>query len=575
MTSHARLPHGGKILVDALVTHGVDTAFCVPGESYLAVLDALFDVRDSVNLLVCRQEGGAAFMAEAYGKLTGRPGICFVTRGPGATNASIGVHTAQQDSSPMILFIGQVGGDVVEREAFQEVDYRRMFGSMAKWVAQIDRAERIPEMVSHAFHVAVSGRPGPVVLALPEDMLMTRVQAPPARRYMRVAASPGTRDMAAVRDLLQMARRPMLLLGGGDWTKEACANIQRFAERNRLPVACTFRRQDLIDNLHEQYAGEVGIGIAPRLKARIEQADLILCVGARLGEQTTTGYTLFDVPRLKQRFVHVHPGASELGRVYQADVMINAGMPEFAEAAALLGPAESDAWADWTREAHAEYLENAHPVEVPGPVNPSAIVAWLAKRVPRDTIVTNGAGNFSSWAHRFYPYGGYRTQLGPTNGAMGYGVPAAVAAKAAYPERMVIAFSGDGDYMMTGQELATAVQYGLPIIVILVNNGMYGTIRMHQEREFPERTHGTMLSNPDFAALARAYGAHGETVTATTEFPEAFERAVASNKPAIIELQIDPDVITTRTTLSTIRNKALEAQLAAAAAAALDDTRDR
>ncbi|MBI1396016.1 MAG: thiamine pyrophosphate-binding protein [Betaproteobacteria bacterium] len=569
MTQDSRLPHGGKILVDALLTHGVDTAFCVPGESYLAVLDALFDVRERLNLLVCRQEGGASFMAEAYGKLTGRPGICFVTRGPGASNATIGVHTAQQDSSPMILFVGQVGGDVAEREAFQEVDYRRMFGSMTKWVAQIDRAERIPEMVSHAFHVAVSGRPGPVVLALPEDMLMTRVQAPATKRYARVAASPGSRDMATVREMLQTSERPLLILGGGDWSADACANIRRFAERNLLPVACTFRRQDLFDNLHPQYAGEVGIGIAPGLKARLDAADLVICVGARLGEQTSGGYTLFDVPRLKQRFIHVHPGAEELGRVYQADLLVNSGMPEFAEAAALLGPADSDPWASWTREAHEEYLENAHPVEVPGPVNPSAIVAWLAKNLPRDTIVTNGAGNFSGWAHRFYPYGGYRTQLGPTNGAMGYGVPAAVAAKAVHPDRTVVAFSGDGDYMMNGQELATAVQYGLPIVVILVNNGMFGTIRMHQEREFPERTHGTMLQNPDFAALARAYGAHGETVTATADFPGAFERAVASGKPAIIELQIDPDVITTRTTLSSIRNKAVQQHLAKAASDAL------
>ena len=568
MTAQDELPHGGKILVDALVTHGVDTAFCVPGESYLAVLDALHDVRDRIQLLVCRQEGGASFMAEAYGKLTNRPGICFVTRGPGATNASIGVHTAQQDSSPMILFVGQIGGDVVEREAFQEVDYRRMFGSMCKWVAQIDRAEHIPEMVSHAFHVAVSGRPGPVVLALPEDMLTSRVQAPQAERYQRVAANPGMRDMAMVRHLLQMCRRPFLILGGGGWTKEACANIQRFAERNRVPVACTFRRQDLFDNKHEQYAGEIGVGMSPALQRRLGEADLILCVGGRLGEMTTGGYTLFGVPRLNQRLVHVHPGADELGRVYQAELLINAGMPEFAEAAAVLGPAEWENWAEWTMAANQDYRDNAAPVEVPGPVNPSAIVAWLAEKLPRDAIVTNGAGNFSGWAHRFYPYGPFRTQLGPTNGAMGYGVPAAVAAKAVHPDRPVICFSGDGDYMMTGQELATAVQYKLPIIILLVNNGMYGTIRMHQEREYPERVHGTALSNPDFAALARAYGAHGETVRTTGEFPAAYERAVASGKPAILELQIDPDVITTRTTLSSIRTKSLKARAEAVAAVA-------
>ncbi len=563
MTQDRTLPHGGKILVDQLVTHGVDRAFCVPGESYLSVLDALFDVRDSIELHVCRQEGGAAYMAEAYGKLTNRPGICFVTRGPGASNAAIGVHTAQQDSTPMILFIGQVGSDVVEREAFQEVDYRRMFGSMAKWVASIDRADRIPEMVSHAFHTAVSGRPGPVVLALPEDMLMTRLQAPVVNRYARVAASPAMRDMAMVRHLLQMCRRPLMILGGGGWTKEACSNIQRFAERNRLPVACSFRRQDLFDNLHPQYAGDIGVGLAPSLRKRLDEADLILCVGARLGEMTTGGYGLFGVPRLQQRLVHVHPGAEELGKVYQAELLINSGMPEFAEAAASLGPAEWENWEEWTAKAHQDYLDNAHPVEVPGPVNPSAIMAWLAQKLPRDTIVTNGAGNFSSWAHRFYPYGGFRTQLGPTNGAMGYGVPAAVAAKAVHPDRTVIAMTGDGDFMMNGQELATAVQYNLPIIVLLINNGMYGTIRMHQEREFPERTHGTMLDNPDFPALARAYGAHGELVTTTAEFPAAFERAQVSGKPAIIELRIDPEVITTRTTLSAIREKAQRDQVAA------------
>ncbi len=567
MTPDRSLPHGGKILVDALVTHGVDRAFCVPGESYLAVLDALFDVRETLTLHVCRQEGGAAFMAEAYGKLTNRPGICFVTRGPGASNAAIGVHTAQQDSTPMILFIGQVGSDVVEREAFQEIDYRRMFGSIAKWVAQIDRADRIPEMVSHAFHLATSGRPGPVVLALPEDMLMTRVRAPVLNRYARVAASPSMRDMAMVRHLLQMCRRPMLILGGGGWTREACANIQRFAERNRLPVACTFRRQDLMDNLHPQYAGDIGVGLPPSLRKRLDEADLILCVGGRLGEMTTGGYGLFNVPRMNQRFVHVHPGAEELGRVYQAELLINSGMPEFAEAAASLGPAEWENWEEWTAQAHQDYLDNAHPVEVPGPVNPSAIVSWMAQKLPRDTIVTNGAGNFSSWAHRFYPYGGFRTQLGPTNGAMGYGVPAAVAAKAVHPERVVVAFTGDGDFMMNGQELATAVQYDLPIIVILINNGMYGTIRMHQEREFPERTHGTMLANPDFPALARAYGCHGELVTATADFPAAFERAQASGKPALIELQIDPDVITTRTTLSAIREKSMREQVEAVLAA--------
>ena len=557
MTSDNGLPHAGKILVDSLLTHGVDTAFCVPGESYLAVLDALHDVQDRISLYVCRQDGGASFMAEAYGKLTDRPGICFVTRGPGATNASIGVHTAQQDSTPMILFVGQVGSDVVEREGFQEVDYRRMFGNIAKWVAQIDRPDRIHELVSHAFHVAMSGRPGPVVLSLPEDMLTARLAPMQTKPYQRVAANPGARDLAVMRQMLQDAQRPMVILGGGGWNAEACANIRRFAERNGLPVTCTFRRQDLFDNLHAQYAGEIGVGISPKLQKRLQESDLILCVGARLGEMTTNGYALFNVPRLKQNFVHVHPGAEELGRVYQADLLINSGMREFAEAAAALEPVDGSRWSEWTASARRDHVENSSPVEVPGPLNPSRMVEWIAKTLPRDTIVTNGAGNFSSWAHRFYPYGPWRTQLGPTNGAMGYGVPAAVAAKAVHPDRNVLCFTGDGDFMMNGQEFATAVQYGLPIIVLLFNNAMYGTIRMHQEREYPARVHGTSLTNPDFAALARAYGGHGETVRTTEEFPAAFERARASGKPAILDILLDPDVITTRATLGAIRNKAI------------------
>ncbi|MEO8038181.1 MAG: thiamine pyrophosphate-binding protein [Betaproteobacteria bacterium] len=562
MTTTALAARGGKILVDALVTHGVDRAFCVPGESYLAVLDALYDVRDHLELIVCRQEGGAAFMAEAYGKLTGKPGICFVTRGPGASNASIGVHTAQQDSTPMILFVGQVGGDVVEREAFQEIDYRRMFGPMTKWVAQIDRTERIPEMVSHAFHLAMSGRPGPVVLALPEDMLMNEVVAPSAVAFQRVAANPASRDMAQLRNMLISSVKPLLILGGGGWTAEACRHIQRFAERNNLPVACSFRRQDLFDNRHELYVGDIGIGIAPALQQRVRQADLLIVAGARLGEMTSGGYALFGVPRLDQRLVHVHPGAEELGRVYQADLLINSGMPEFAEWTAILGPVETQNWEAWTQSAHQDYLQNRAPVAVPGTLNMSEVVTWLSQTLPHDAIITNGAGNFSGWVQRFYQYGGFRTQLAPTNGAMGYGVPAAIAAKATYPERVVIAFSGDGDFMMNGQELATAVQYDLPVIIFVVNNGMYGTIRMHQERDFPARVHGTTLRNPDFAALARAYGAHGETVATNADFIPAFERAVASGKPAIIELRIDPDVITTRTTLTAIRAKALEASQA-------------
>jgi len=553
------LRNGGQILVDCLQTHAADTVFCVPGESYLAVLDALYDARERIRLIVCRQEGGAAFMTEAYGKLTGKPGICMVTRGPGATNASIGVHTAYQDSSPMILFIGQVGGDVVEREAFQEVDFRRMFGQMTKWVAQIDRAERIPEYLSHAFHVAVSGRPGPVVLSLPEDMLTAQAVAVPSRPYQRVKAHPGAGDMTRLDQLLRAAERPLAILGGGDWNATACDAIRRFVEAYNLPAASSFRRQDLLDNRHPNYVGEVGIAISAELRKHVNNADLHLVIGARLGEMTTGGYTLIEVPQPRQTMVHVHPGSEELGRVYEADLMINAGMQEFAAAAAQLPGVAAPPWADWTRAARNDYLKTIEPVAMPGALNLSEVVVWLRNRLPAGSIITNGAGNFSGWAQRFYQYTGFRTQLGPTNGAMGYGVPAAVAAKLVHPDRAVVCFSGDGDFLMNGQELATAVQYRAPVVFIVVNNGMYGTIRMHQEREYPARVHGTALQNPDFAALARAYGGYGETVERTEEFAPAFERAAAAGVPAILELRIDPDAITTRTTLSAIREQAIRA----------------
>ena len=559
MNNNAPLKTGGEILVDHLKTQGVDLAFCVPGESYLPVLDALYDARDQIRLVVCRQEGGAAFMAEAYGKLTARPGICFVTRGPGATNASIGVHTAFQDSSPLILFVGQVGGDVVEREAFQEVDYRRMFGQMAKWVAQIDRAERIPEYLSHAFHVAVSGRAGPVVLALPEDVLAQRARAPAARPYSRLKAHPGASDLGKLAGLLTQARQPLLILGGGDWNAQACNDIRAFVEAWNLPAACSFRRQDLLDNRHDNYVGEIGIATGAELKKRVNEADLVLAIGPRLGEMTTGGYTLFDVPRPRQRFVHVHPGVEELGRVYQADLMVNAGMAEFAAAASANRPSRAPAWGQWTATLRTEYLHTIDPVKAPGQLNMSEVVAWLRSRLPPGSIITNGAGNFSGWVQRFYQYTGFRTQLGPTNGAMGYGVPAAVAAKLVHPDRQVLCFSGDGDFLMTGQELATAVQYRLPVMFIVVNNGMYGTIRMHQERDYPARVYGTTLQNPDFSQLARAYGAFGEVVERTEDFAPAFERAIASGGPALLELRIDPDAITTRTTLTSIRAQALRA----------------
>ena len=549
---------GGRLLVEALKVHGVDLAFSVPGESFLEVLDALHDARDEIRLVTCRQEGGAAYMAEAYGKLTGRPGICFVTRGPGATNAAIGVHTAFQDSSPLILFIGQVGNNFVERDAFQEIDYRRMYGPLTKWVAQIDRAERVPEYVSRAFHTAVSGRPGPVALALPEDMLVETAAVAGTGPYKRVAAHPGEAELKTLREMLAQAKRPLVILGGGGWDAQACGDIRAFAEASGLPVATAFRRQDLYDNRLPGFVGDVGIGINPALADRVRGSDLLLAIGARLDEITTEGYSLINVPRPKQKFVHVHAGAEELGRVYEPDLPIHSGMPEFARAARRLAPVDSTAWKAWTKAARADYEAWLVPGPMPGTLDLGQAVAYLRKRLPPETIVTNGAGNFAGWVHRYYQYTGYRTELAPVSGSMGYGVPSAIAAKLVHPDRSVVSFTGDGDFLMTGQELATAMQYGLSIIFIVVNNGMYGTIRMHQEREHPGRVSGTELKNPDFAALARAYGLHGEIVEKTADFEPAFERAWKAKTASLIELRIDPDAITTRTTLSAIRAAALK-----------------
>ncbi len=553
---------GGQLLVDALQVHGADTAFCVPGESYLAVLDALYDAREAIKLIVCRQEGGAANMAEAYGKLTGKPGICMVTRGPGASNAAIGVHTAYQDSTPMILLIGQVGSDFVEREAFQEVDFRRMYGQMAKWVASIDRVERVPEFLSHAFHCAMSGRKGPVVLALPEDMLTQTAVAADTDPYHEVVAHPGAGDIARLRAMLAQAQRPLVILGGSGWNANACADLRRFIEANGLPVGCAFRFQDLFDNTHANYAGDIGIGINPKLAQRVRDADLLLVIGARLGEMTTGGYTLLSVPRPAQKLIHVHAGAEELGRVYQGDLLINSGMPQIAAALAAMAPVEAGAWRESTAAAHADYLEWTSRRTMPGKLQLWDIVDFLKQRLPVDAILANGAGNYSGWLHRFYPHRMFRTQLAPTSGAMGYGVPAAVAAKIVQPQRTVISWNGDGCFLMCGQELATAAQYGAKVIFIVVNNGMYGTIRMHQEREYPARVYGTALANPDFVQLARAYGAHGELVEETSQFAAAFERALdateASDKPALIELRIDPQAITPNTTLDALRQQALK-----------------
>src|SRR5574343_209018 len=554
---------GGQILVDALKIHGVDTAFGVPGDSYLAVLDALVD--SNIRFITNRQEGGAAFMAEAYGKMTGKPGICFVTRGPGATNASIGVHTAYQDSTPMILFIGQVGNDFIDREAFQEIDYRRMYGQMAKWVAQIDRADRVPEYIARAFQIATSGRPGPVVLALPEDMLTSMASVADTRCYQPVQASPAASQIEQLRSLLAGAKKPLVLLGGGGLTPAACADLQRFAEANHLPVACAFRFQDLLDNAHPNYVGDVGIGINPKLAARVREADVLIAIGPRLGEMTTGGYSLIEAPVPRQQLVHVHADTKELGSVYQAQLMINSGMPQIASMLAAMAPVDSSAWRDSGAAAKADLAawQQQPPSFQDGkaPLDLWQLVQQLDQLTPANTIITNGAGNYATWAHRYFRYGGFRTQLAPTSGAMGYSVPSGVAAKIIAPERTVVTFAGDGEFLMNGQELATAAQYQAGVVIIVFNNGMFGTIRMHQELHYPGRVSGTQLHNPDFAALAAAYGGHGEVVETTAAFAPALERSLAfarsQNLPAVIELRYDGNLITPGATLETIRSNAL------------------
>jgi acetolactate synthase I/II/III large subunit len=550
------LQTGGQLVVRALLTHGTRTVYCVPGESYLPVLDALYEARDQIRLVVCRQEGGAANMAEAFGKLTGEPGICMVTRGPGASNAAIGLHTAYQDSTPMILLIGQVGSDFVEREAFQEVDYRRMFGQSAKWVAQIDRADRVEEMMSHAFHLATSGRPGPVVLALPEDMLIAQAAPLMLSRYQRIAASPSAVQMTQFQELIASGKQPLAILGGSGWTEKACSDIVSWAEKNTITLCTSFRCQDLVPNQHPLYVGHAGIGITPGLTEMIRQADPLIAIGPRLGEMTTAGYRLIRAPKPDQRLIHVHAGAEELGRVYQAHLMINSSMPEFAELLSRMptGPSNPSA-KRWAKLGRSQFEADTQSTPTSSALDLAAVITMLESQLGDQTIVTNGAGNYTGWVHRYWRYGGFRTQLAPTSGAMGYGVPAAIAAKLEYPDRHVVCFAGDGCFLMTGQEFATAVQYHANVLIFVVNNGMYGTIRMHQEREYPERVWGTDLVNPDFAALARAYGGHGETVRQTTEFLPAVNLAIASQKPAIIELIVDPEQITSRTTIQKIRTK--------------------
>jgi acetolactate synthase-1/2/3 large subunit len=543
---------GGQLLVDQLVVHGADTAFCVPGESYIAVLDALHDA--PIRLITCRHEAGAANMADAYGKLTGRPGVCLVTRGPGATQAAVGVHTAFQDSTPLLLLVGQVASDQAEREAFQEIDYRRMFASTTKWAAQIDRVDRIPEYVERAFATACSGRPGPVVLALPEDLLTARSEAADARPFQSVQPYPPPTGVERMRDLLAAAERPLAILGGAGWTPRASEAIREFVEANALPAGAAFRRQDALDNDSPSYVGDVGIGLNPKLAERVRAADLLLVVGPRLGEMTTSGYTLVTPPTPTQVLVHVHPGAEELGRVYRPELPILSGMEAFAEAVRELRVRPR--WQEWTHAARADYEAWQLPEPVPGELDLAVCIRTLLELVPRDAIVTNGAGNFSVWVHRFWQWHAYPSQLAPTSGAMAYGLPAAVAAKALHPERTVVCFAGDGDFLMSACELATAVQYELPILVLVVDNGMYGTIRMHQERHYPGRVVGTDLRNPDFEALARAYGAYGETVERTEDFTGAVERALASGLPALLSLGVDPEAITPRTTISAIREAA-------------------
>ena len=545
---------GARILVDQLVVHGVDTAFCVPGESYIAVLDALRDA--PIRLVVARHEAGAANMAEAYGKLTGRPGICFVTRAPGATHAATGVYTAFQDSTPLILFVGQVPREHRGREAFQELDYSDAFGAMTKLAIEVEEAEQFPEATARAFQTAVSGRPGPVVMALPEDVLSEPADVEDAPRFSPARAAPSVGDLSRARELLSVAERPLIVVGGGGWSAAAAADLQAFAEASALPVAASFRRQDYIDNTSSSYAGVLTIGHDASLARRLREADLLLVIGSRLGDVATRAYTTLEPPRTPQTLVHVHPDPEELGRVFQPDLPIVAGSAEFLAAARLLEPVDGAHRAAWVESAHADFLASLRHERGPGDLDVGDVMEHLRERLPDDAILTNGAGNYTVWCHRFYSFSRYRTQLAPCSGAMGYGIPAAIAAKVVHPSRTVVCVSGDGDFLMSGHELAAAVQEELPIVVLVVNNGMYGTIRMHQERLFPGRVVGTDLVNPDFAAWALAFGAYGEAVVRSEDFPDAFERALAQPRPSLLELRVDGEAITPRQTLSEIRAEA-------------------
>ncbi|UDL93203.1 thiamine pyrophosphate-binding protein [Lichenihabitans sp. PAMC28606] len=561
MLNAAKIRTAAEVLVDLLIANGVEHVFCVPGESFLGVLDAFRD--RAITVTVCRQEGGAAMMAEAVGKATGRPGVCFVTRGPGATNASAGIHIANQDSTPMIMFVGQVERGVRGREAFQELDYKAVFGSMTKLTVEIDEASRVPEIVNRAFGAALSGRPGPVVVSLPKDMLSERVSLEDAPPYRAVETAPGHEDLDALEALLARAARPLVILGGTRWTPDACAAVQRFAERFDLPVATSYRRAPLFDALHPNYAGDVGLAPNPKLIARVKAADLVVLCGGRFGEIPSQGYTLFDPPSAERTLVHIYAEPSEFGRVFRPDLAIHATPVRFAAALDRLQPRQASSWRQATADAHRDYLAwSEAPTPQPGDVNLGAVMVWLRDHVPTDTMLCNGAGNYAAWIHRFYRFRHFASHIAPTSASMGYGIPAAVAMQRLHPNRLVLSINGDGDFLMNGQDFATAVQYGLPIVTIIADNGSYGTIRMHQEREFPGRVSATDLRNPDFAAYARAFGGYGVTVERTADFPAAFEAARASEMPSIVHLKIDADAITPGLSLSQIREQALRRQAA-------------
>jgi acetolactate synthase-1/2/3 large subunit len=557
---------GGRLLADQLALHGVDLAFCVPGESYLPVLDGLYDHRDDIRVVTCRHEAAASNAADAYGKLTGRPGVCLVTRGPGATHAANGIHTARQDSTPLVMLVGQVARGERGREGFQELDYEQVFGPMAKWAGEVDDVDRIPELVARAFTTAASGRPGPVVLALPEDVLSASSDAADAAPYQATTPVPGAEALRALRARLERAERPFALVGGGPWDEPSARRFAAWAQASGLPVGATFRRQDIVDNRLECYAGDVGLGINPRLAARVAEADLVVAVGTRLTEIETQGYTLLRPPRPAQSLAHVHPDPGELGRVYQPDLPILAGMRPFAAALDDLGPVDGGRWAAWAAAARADYEAHLRHEPAPGNgVDLGEVMAHLRSALPEDAIVCNGAGNYTVWVHRFLQYRRFGTQLAPQSGSMGYGLPAALAAQLVHPDRLAVAFAGDGCFQMSAHELATAAQERLPIVVVVVNNGTLGTIRMHQERRYPRRVIGTDLVNPDFVALARAYGAHGERVEDAAAFPAAFERARAAGGPAVVELVTDPEALTPRASLSDIRAEGERRQVPVAA----------